>query len=69
MLTVIFTALIKAILGIFKKIGLGQFVFLTYGLQLIFALLLICLGFVVAISCFKKLFSKENNKEVVINKN
>lgn len=56
MLTVTFTALVQAILGIVKKMGAGEFVFLTDGLQLIFAILLICLGFMVAVSCFKKLF-------------
>lgn len=50
-----------------KKIGAGQFVFLTDGLQLIFALLLISLGFVVAVSCFKKLFSKDNKVEAASN--
>ena len=67
MLSVTFTALVQAILGIMKKIGAGQFVFLTDGLQLIFALLLISLGFVVAVSCFKKLFSKDNKVEAASN--
>lgn len=58
MLAVTFTALVQSILGIAKKIGAGEFVFLTDGLQLIFAILLICLGFMVAVSCFKKLFGK-----------
>ena len=66
MLAVTFTALVQAIWGIMKKITAGQFVFLTDGLQLIFAILLICLGFMVAVSCFKKLFKKDSNNNVVI---
>ncbi len=62
MLAVTFTALVQAVLGIVKKIGAGEFVFLTDGLQLIFAILLICLGFMVAISCFKKLFGKDKKE-------
>ena len=54
-----------SILGIIKKITVGQFVFLTDGLQLIFAILLICLGFMVAVSCFKKLFKKDSKNNVV----
>lgn len=66
MLSVTFTALVQAIfLGIIKKITVGQFVFLTDGLQLIFAILLICLGFMVAVSCFKKLFKKDSKNNVV----
>ena len=37
----------------------GGFVFLTDGLQLIFAILLMVLGVLVALSSFKKLFGKE----------
>ena len=66
MLSVTFTALVQAILGIMKKIGAGQFVFLTDGLQLIFAILLIGLGFMVAVSCFKKLFKKDSKNNVAI---
>ena len=66
MLSVTSTALVQAILGIMKKITAGQFVFLTDGLQLIFAVLLICLGFMVAISCFKKLFKKDSTNNVFI---
>lgn len=63
MLCVTFTALVQAVLAIGKKLFItGNFVFLTDGLQLIFALLLIGLGFMVAISCFKKLFG--NNNEI-----
>lgn len=62
MLVVTFTALIQAILGIAGKISIGKFVFLTDGLQLIFAVLLAALGIMVAVSCFKKLVGKEEIK-------
>lgn len=62
MLVVTFTALVQAILGIVKKISIGNFVFLTDGLQLIFAVLLAALGIMVAVSCFKKLVGKEEIK-------
>ncbi|MFL0251010.1 carbon starvation protein A [Clostridium neuense] len=62
MLAVTFTALVQAILGIVKKLSAGNFVFLTDGLQLIFAVLLGALGIMVAVSCFKKLASKEELK-------
>ncbi|WP_294156620.1 carbon starvation protein A [uncultured Clostridium sp.] len=62
MLCVTFTALVQALVGIFKKLFVtGDFVFLTDGLQLLFAILLIVLGFMVAVSCFKKLFGKTTN--------
>ncbi|NLK94400.1 MAG: carbon starvation protein A [Clostridiales bacterium] len=60
MLVVTFTALVQAIVGIFKKLFVtGGFVMLTDGLQLIVAILLMALGVMVAISCFKKLLKKE----------
>lgn len=60
MLVVTFTALVRAIINIFSKIFVsGSFVFLTDGLQLIFAILLMALGLMVAISCGKELFKKE----------
>ena len=62
MLCVTFTALAQALIKIFKKLFVtGDFVFLTDGLQLVFAILLVGLGFMVAVSCFKKLFG--NNEE------
>lgn len=67
MLSVTFTALIQSVMAIFKKIGLGEFVFLTDGLQLIFAILLISLGLLVAVSCFKKLFGKDEDNTEIIN--
>ena len=65
MLCVTFTALVQALAGIFKKLFVTHnFVFLTDGLQLIFAMLLIGLGFMVAISSFKKLFGKNEIETV-----
>ena len=61
MLVVTFTALVQAVIGIFTKIFVtGGFVFMIDGLQLIVALLLMALGLMVAISCFKKLFQKSH---------
>ncbi|PJI08660.1 MULTISPECIES: carbon starvation CstA family protein [Clostridium] len=60
MLVVTFTALAQAIIGIFKKLSAGNFVFLTDGLQLIFAILLMALGIMVTVSCSKKLVSSED---------
>lgn len=67
MLCVTFTALVQAIMGIVTKLFVtNNFVFLTDGLQLIFAILLIGLGFMVAISCFKKLFGKSGEETIAI---
>ena len=56
MLVVTFTALIQAAFGILKKIFVtGGFVFLTDGLQLIVAILLMALGFMVAFHSFNKM--------------
>ena len=66
MLVVTFTALVLAAVGIFQKIFVtGGFVFLTDGLQLIVALLLMALGLMVAFHGFSKLFSekKESSPE------
>ena len=64
MLVVTFTALIQAVIGIFRKIFVtGGFVFMIDGLQLIVALLLMALGLMVAVSCFKKLFHKNEAKK------
>lgn len=61
MLVVTFTALVQAVIGIFTKIFVtGGFVFMIDGLQLIVALLLMALGLMVALSCFKKLFQKSH---------
>lgn len=64
MLAVTFTALVQAAVNIFIKIFVaGGFVFLTDGLQLIVAFLLMALGFMVAFHSFKKLFGKNVKKE------
>jgi carbon starvation protein len=62
MLVVTMTALVMAVINIFVKIGAGQFVFLTDGLQLIVAVLLMALAIMVAYHCLQKLFGKEKNK-------
>ena len=63
MLCVTFTALGQALVGIFNKLFVTHtFVMLTDGLQLIFALLLVVLGFMVAVSGFKKLLSGKKNE-------
>lgn len=67
MLAVTFTALAQAIIKIVGKLsGTGKFVFLTDGLQLIFAVLLVSLGIMVTASCFKKLVAKGDNKTTEI---
>lgn len=59
MLIVTFTSLVTATINLCKKLFItGGFVFLTDGLQLIFALLLMILGLLIAISSLKKLTSK-----------
>ena len=63
MLIVTFTALVRAVINIFSKLFVAHnFVFLTDGLQLIFAILLMALGLMVTISCGKKLFTKKEVK-------
>lgn len=60
MLIVTLTPLVQATITILEKLFItGGFVFLTDGLQLIFAILLMVLGVLVALSSFKKLFGKE----------
>lgn len=66
MLVVTFTALAQAILNIIKKLFVtGGFVFMTDGLQLIFAILLVSLGFMVAFHCFGKLLGKGPEENVI----
>lgn len=68
MLCVTFTALVQALIKIFKKLFVtGEFAFLTDGLQLLFAILLIVLGFMVAVSCFKKLLGKDTIQDIETN--
>lgn len=57
MLVVTFTALIKSVLLIFDHMSAGTFKYMTDGLQLIIALLLMVLGVLVAYNCFKKLLT------------
>ena len=65
MLVVTLTSLVQATITILEKLFVtGGFVFLTDGLQLIFAILLMVLGVLVALSSFKKLFGEEETKEV-----
>lgn len=65
MLVVTLTSLVQATITILKKLFVtGGFVFLTDGLQLIFAILLMVLGVLVALSSFKKLFGKEETTKV-----
>lgn len=67
MLLVTFTALVQAIINICKKIFVtGNFAFLTDGLQLIFAILLMSLGIMVAKSNLKRLFVKVSEKVVKV---
>ncbi len=62
MLAVTFTALAQTIIKICNKLFVtDNFVLHSDGLQLVFAILLVALGFLVAISCIKKLLGKEQN--------
>jgi carbon starvation protein len=64
MLVVTFTALVQAVIGIVSKLfGTGKFVFMTDGLQIIVAVLLMALGFMVAFHSFGKLFGKVPTEE------
>ena len=61
MLTVTFTALSQSIIKILNKLLITHdFVIYSDGLQLIFAVLLMALGFLVAISGFRKIVEKES---------
>lgn len=60
MLLVTFSALVIAVVGILQKLFVtGGFVFMSDGLQLIIAILLMILGILVAKSCLAKLFGKK----------
>ncbi len=63
MLVVTMTALVEAVGNIFKKMGAGQFVFLTDGLQLIIAVLLMALAVMVVYHCMRKLFEKPSKEK------
>ena len=67
MLAVTFTALGQTIFKILNKMFVsGDFMIFGDGLQLVFAVLLIGLGFLVAISGFKKIFEKQQVEQQVI---
>ncbi|MGW8115579.1 carbon starvation CstA family protein [Caproicibacterium sp. NSD3] len=63
MLAVTFTALVQSIISIVVKLGSNNFVFMTDGLQLIVAVLLVALGVMVAASCLKTLFGKKGDSK------
>jgi len=63
MLAVTFTALVQKTIALVRNIGAGQATFLVDGLQLIVALLLMVLGVLVAYSCLRKLFGKNESAE------
>lgn len=54
MLVVVFVSLVTILMGIVPVVGTPDFNFLTHGLQLIFGVLLLVLGVIIAVSCFKK---------------
>lgn len=54
MLVVVFVSLISILAGIVPTIGTPDFHFLIQGLQLVFGVLLLVLGIIIAVSCFKK---------------
>lgn len=57
MLAITFTALFQIIFNIFHKVlTTGIFIFYSDGLQIVFGSLLLALGFLVAVSCMKKLW-------------
>lgn len=64
MLTVTFTALVQKTVSLIRNFSNGSATLLVDGLQFIIAILLMILGVLVAFSCLKKLFGKENTKTV-----
>lgn len=61
MLGVTFTALTQSIIKLGTKLLVtGDFIWHSDGLQLIFAVLLVALGFIVAVACIKKLLCSED---------
>ncbi len=63
MLVVVFVSLVTILMGIFPVVGTDDFDFLTHGLQLVFGVLLLVLGVVIAVSCFKKRADTEFGSE------
>ena len=64
MLAVTFTALVQKTVSLIRNFSNGSATLLVDGLQFIVAILLMVLGVLVAFSCLKKLFGKENTKTV-----
>ncbi|MDO5564752.1 MAG: carbon starvation protein A [Eubacteriales bacterium] len=70
MLVVTFTALVQKTMQICTKLFVtGEFVFLTDGLQLIIAVLLMVLGALVSLSCLKEVVGKNTVLQVAFGKN
>lgn len=63
MLVVVFVSLVTILMGIFPVVGTDDFDFLTHGLQLVFGVLLLVLGVIIAVSCFKKRADTEFGSE------
>lgn len=63
MLVVVFVSLVTILMGIVPAVGTPDFNFLTHGLQLIFGVLLLVLGVIIAVSCFKKRAETEFGSE------
>ncbi|WBY63766.1 MAG: Carbon starvation protein A [Thermocaproicibacter melissae] len=66
MLVVTMTALVMAVVNIFVKMGAGKFEFLTDGLQLIVAVLLMALAVMVAYHCLRKLVEKPEVQKTTV---
>ncbi len=63
MLGVTFTALFQIIIVRFGKIGSGNFILLDDGMQLVFALLLVGLGLIIAVKSIRTLFFEKDKQE------
>lgn len=63
MLGVTFTALLQIIIVRFTRLASGNFTLLTDGMQLVFALLLVGLGLIIAIKSIRTLFFEKGAKE------
>ncbi|MFA7128571.1 MAG: carbon starvation protein A, partial [Sphaerochaeta sp.] len=60
---VTFTALFQIIIVRFTRLASGNFTLLTDGMQLVFALLLVGLGLIIAIKSIRTLFFEKGAKE------
>lgn len=63
MLVVVFVSLVTILMGIVPVVGTPDFNPLTHGLQLVFGVLLLVLGVIIAVSCFKKRAETEFGSE------